>query len=87
MEKLDDTFDLIISDFNMPEFNRMWLANQIKKKFNEKIPVIIMTSEKNDEQDFSVVSDLLLKPVNADELLLIVSQNLEPEKTCSVIEN
>lgn len=81
LEILDDTFGLVISDFNMPDFNGMWLARQIKKKFNSKIPVVIMTSAINgidiSERESSGIFEFLLKPFSIDELLFIVSRYLK----------
>ena len=78
---LDDTFNLVISDFSMPYFNGMWLAEQIKNKFNGKIPVIIMTGNIDDvkiaERESSGVCDFLLKPFNLDDFLIIISRHIE----------
>ncbi len=84
LEILDDTFDLVISDFSMPDFNGMWLARQIKDKFNGKIPVIIMTGTIDDvkiaEKESSGVDEFLLKPFETDSLLFIVSKYLKKVK-------
>lgn len=78
---LDETFDLVISDFSMPDFNGMWLAEQIKNKFNGKIPVIIMTGTivdaKIEEKESAGVHDFLLKPFGIDEFLIKISMYLK----------
>lgn len=84
LEILDDTFCLVISDLRMPDSDGLWLSNQIKNKFNGKIPVFIMTASIGQvniaEKEVLGVSDFLLKPFTIDELLAMVYQCLESKK-------
>jgi len=74
LEILDDTFDLVISDYRMPGSTGVCLAEQIKNKFNGRIPVIIMTGTIDDiklsRRESLGVSDFILKPFNINEFLL-----------------
>ena len=76
LEILDNTFDLVITDFNMPGFDGMWLAKQIQNKFYGKVPVIMMTGSINNVSIFTArglgIVDFLLKPVNIDYFLTTV---------------
>ena len=82
---LDDSFNLVISDYKMPGFNGMWLAEQIKNKFNNKIPVIIMTGSideiKHSQKESSGVCDFLLKPFSINDFLLKVSAIIKSKET------
>ena len=40
---INDSFNLVISDFEMPGMNGAALCREIKKRFNERIPVIIVS--------------------------------------------
>lgn len=81
LQILDNTFSLVIMDLNMPRFDGLWLAKQIKDKFNEKIVVIIMTifisKEKIAEGRNLGVSDFLLKPFKINRLFSIISHHLK----------
>ena len=80
LEILNNTFDLVVSDFSMPDFNGLWLAAQIKNKFNGKIPVIIMTGTIENvsiaEKESSGVCDFLLKPFGIDDFIALISRYL-----------
>jgi two-component system NtrC family response regulator len=77
---LDNTFNLVITDLNMPDYDGLWLARQIKSRFKGKIPVIIMTAWVNSiniaDKESQGVDDLLFKPFDRDTLLNMVSKHL-----------
>ena len=81
LEKLDYTFDLVITDLNMPGFNGMWLAKQIKNKFYGKIPVIMMTGSINDVKLCAArrlgIVDFLLKPFNINYFMTAVYRHVK----------
>ena len=81
LEMLDNTFNLVVSDFSMPGFDGIWLARQVKIKFSENIPVIIMTGTIDKveiaEKESSGVVDFISKPFNIDDFLTIVNRYLK----------
>lgn len=82
LELLDDTFNLVITDLRMPEYDGIWLANEIKNIYSGKIPVILMSGTKSNikiyiKKEFGIVA-ILLKPFYLNELLTIVSEKIGP---------
>jgi CheY-like chemotaxis protein len=77
---LDSTFSLAITNLNMRGFDGLWLARKIKRKFNEKMPVIIMTSSiskgKIAKAKHAGASVFLSKRFVAGDFLLVVSRHL-----------
>ena len=83
---LDSTFDLVITDLEMPGLDGLWLAKKIKEKFpstslrtgKEKIPVILMTGSIAERKNFSQpeVDDFLSKPFDVEDFLSVVSRHL-----------
>ncbi|HQU72375.1 MAG TPA: response regulator [Calditrichia bacterium] len=75
-----ERLDLIISDINTPSANGIQLARQLTNMFLD-IPLIMVTGS-NSSVDLREamalgVSDYLFKPVNIDELPIVIEKNLE----------
>lgn len=51
----ENTFDLVITDINMPEMNGIELTSNIRKD-NEDIPIIVFTGH-GDEEEYSKLRD------------------------------
>ena len=64
-------YDLIITDWNMPNMDGLTLLKEIRKR-NEKVPVIMVTTEAERARVVSAisagVSDYLVKPFTPDAL-------------------
>jgi DNA-binding NtrC family response regulator len=74
---LNDTpvVDLVFTDFRMPDMSGLDVVNQVKK-MNPEIPVVVITAYSQTEDAVQVMKagafDYLSKPVNLDELELLV---------------
>lgn len=77
---MDNTFNLVITDLEMPGFDGLWLVNRIKHKFKEDMPVILMSGSLYEWQIARAkdlgVSDILLKPFDAGMLISMVSRHV-----------
>ena len=77
---LDESFDLVITDLEMPEMKGIELLEEIKK-LNVQTSVIIITAFGSLDTAISALrngaSDYLLKPVEFDELLIKVRRLME----------
>lgn len=76
------SFDLIITDINMPDINGLELVSFVKKNQNYKhIPLIIITTEgskRDKEKGLSLGADeYLVKPFNPEELQRLVKKYLK----------
>lgn len=76
------SFDLIITDINMPDINGLELVSFVKKNQNYKhIPLIIITTEgskRDKEKGLSLGADeYLVKPFNPEELQKLVKKYLK----------
>jgi putative nucleotidyltransferase with HDIG domain len=75
--------DMIISDINMPSVNGIQLAEKLMNMYLD-IPIILITSA----SDFDLIRhalklgviDYLIKPVNVQELPLVIEKNLERKR-------
>lgn len=80
LEIIDNTFNFVITDLEMPDFDGLWLTKEIKHNFKEKIPVILMSGFLDDDEIIrakdSGVSAFLLKPFDINDLLRLVSRHL-----------
>ena len=70
----DQAFDLVISDFVMPEMTGLELLKQIRSNFLfENLPVLMLTSEADKDTVMDCLSagasNYLLKPWKVDDLL------------------
>ena len=76
------SFDMIITDINMPDINGLELVSFVKKNQNYKhIPLIIITTEgskRDKEKGLSLGADeYLVKPFNPEELQRLVKKYLK----------
>ena len=75
------TFDLILTDLNMPELDGFQFIERARKlQSAETTPIVVMTSreaEDDIERAFSLgAASFLNKPVKKDELLAVVARHL-----------
>jgi len=74
------TIDAVITDFNLPEKDGQYLLEQIKS-MNPTIPVILITAYASITRAVKAMKsgayDYLTKPINIDELLLVLKRALE----------
>jgi two-component system, NtrC family, response regulator HydG len=75
-----ETFDLILTDLRLPDFDGIELMMEIKTAFPD-VPVILMTgySEVNTAVKAlkNGAADYISKPFNPDEILLVISNTLQ----------
>jgi len=74
-------FDLIITDFNMPEMDGLQLTNSIRAESSQKsIPILMLTSEQNENRLAAVkkagVSAILDKPFKPASIRKLIAQLL-----------
>ncbi|NOU61254.1 sigma-54-dependent transcriptional regulator [Marinifilum caeruleilacunae] len=76
----DETFDLVLSDFRLPDFDGLELLQKIKA-MHPSVPVIIMTSYADIRTAVSAIKmgafEYVTKPLNPDEILLLINSALE----------
>ncbi|MFT7246957.1 MAG: two-component system chemotaxis response regulator CheY [Candidatus Azotimanducaceae bacterium] len=77
----DNLFDIVITDFNMPEMDGERLTNYIRNHSSQSsIPILMVTSEENEARLDSVmksgVSAICDKPFNATHVKNLLSQLL-----------
>ncbi|MCT4601992.1 MAG: sigma-54 dependent transcriptional regulator [Marinifilum sp.] len=76
----DDAFDLVLSDFRLPDFDGLELLQKIKA-MHPSVPVIIMTSYADIRTAVSAIKmgafEYVTKPLNPDEILLLINSALE----------
>ena len=75
------SFDLILTDLNMPELDGFAFIEQARKLASaERTPIVVMTSreaESDIERAFGLgAASFLNKPVKKDELLAVVARHL-----------
>jgi DNA-binding NtrC family response regulator len=72
--------DLVLTDFNMPGMDGVELMTKLKEQ-NAELPVVLMTAFGAVETAVSAMrngaADYLLKPLNMDELLIVLERALE----------
>lgn len=84
---LSTNYNLIILDYNMPELNGIETANEIKKK-NKYTLIYILTGDTSIQHTTSPnIEQILLKPININELYNIIHKNLLLQYSLDVSEN
>jgi two-component system response regulator HydG len=82
-------FDMVILDYRLPDITGMDILFEIKKE-NTTVPVVIMTSFNDIRTAVKAIKsgafEYITKPVNPEELLMIVQQALKKEKSNPVPE-
>jgi len=77
-------FDFILLDYRLPDTTGMDILLEIRKH-NSTVPVVIMTSFSDIRTAVKAIKagayEYITKPVNPDELLMILEQALKKEKT------
>src|SRR5688500_18506813 len=77
-------FDFILLDYRLPDTTGMDILLEIRKH-NTTVPVVIMTSFSDIRTAVKAIKsgayEYITKPVNPDELLMILQQALKKEKT------
>ena len=75
---INDSFALVISDFEMPGMNGAALCREIKKRFNERIPVIIVSGMIDSARTIQIkksgADDILDKTSGIDSLVTLVKK-------------
>ncbi len=76
----EDKYDIVLTDFRLPDLDGIELLKNIKKKFFH-MPVIIMTSYANIRTAVKAMQlgafEYVTKPINPDEILISINDALE----------
>ena len=82
----EETFDIVLTDFRLPDLDGIELLKNIKKKFFH-MPVIIMTSYANIRTAVKAMQlgafEYVTKPINPDEILISINNALEEKPNTS----
>lgn len=74
------TIDVVITDYNLPDNNGMYLLSQVKA-LNPNIPVVLITAFGSIDLAVTAMKsnafDYLTKPINIEELLVILKRAFE----------
>lgn len=75
---------LIVCDVNMPKMDGVTLVQKLKSDLANKIPIVMLTTESNDEmrakgKDNGVVA-WVVKPYKADKLIPAIKKIIEMKK-------
>lgn len=73
-------FDLIISDFSMPQMNGIQLAEEIKR-INPVIPIILLTGYSAEIPKklikSNIINGVISKPISKNELAIVIRKVLD----------
>lgn len=79
-----ESFDLILTDLRLPDSDGIRLMTEFKNS-NPEIPVILMTGYSDVNTAVKAIkngaADYISKPFNPDEVLLVITNALQTEKT------
>lgn len=73
---LNNSIDCIVTDFFMPEMTGLELAEKVKK-YNEKIPIILMSGSHLDDNEKSLFNAFLHKPFQPNDIVSIIKEKLK----------
>jgi two-component system, NtrC family, response regulator HydG len=77
------SFDMALLDYRLPDMTGMDVLSEIRQT-NQTVPVVIMTSFNDIRTAVKAIKagafEYITKPVNPDELLMVVNQALKKEK-------
>lgn len=80
-------FDLFLLDYRLPDGNGLELLSLIREQ-NREVPAIIMTSFYDVRTVVKAMklgaADYITKPVNPDELMMVINQSLDKQKEDSI---
>src|SRR5688500_685532 len=83
------SFDFVLLDYRLPDTTGMDILLEIRKS-NTTVPVVIMTSFSDIRTAVKAIKsgayEYITKPVNPDELLMILQQALKREKSVAAAE-
>ena len=84
------SFDFILLDYRLPDTTGMDILLEIRKT-NATVPIVIMTSFSDIRTAVKAIKagayEYITKPVNPDELLMILQQALKKEKTAPPVSD
>ncbi|UTT86155.1 ATP-binding protein [Vibrio pelagius] len=90
LTRRDGEFDLLISDYHMPEMDGMQVAAELRRRGNS-IPIIGCTAEDfryTDIQSADIgFNDVLFKPYQVDDLTSVLRKYLEVQQDSSYIKS
>lgn len=80
----EQPFDVVLTDFRLPDFDGIELIGEIQK-VAPKIPIVLMTRYGDIRSAVNAIKsgafDYVTKPVNPDDLLIIIKNAIEGSKT------
>lgn len=81
-----NTIDIVITDFNLPEHDGLYVLEQLKA-INPSVPVILITAYASIDSAVNAMKndayDYLAKPIDIEELLLIMKRALNHSRLIS----
>ncbi len=80
-----ETFDLLLTDINMPEMNGIELVRHVRTELKSDIPIVIITTKgevKDRELGMSLgANSYITKPVSVKDLIMAVVTYLEKKRS------
>ncbi|MGL1957788.1 MAG: EAL domain-containing protein [Colwellia sp.] len=90
LEKFDDSFDLVITDINMPKLNGLAMTKKIRN-LNENIPILVLSAYNESgyflESIKLNVDGYLLKPIDMDQFLTALNKIISKVKLSEESKN